>query len=74
VTPGVREILSWYGDENLGTPSKLARLLSHGRLGVANELAALEEPALEEGAIAVDIGRPVEAQLITAAALPDVGR
>ena len=28
----VREILSWYGSENPGTLTNLARLLNHGKL------------------------------------------
>ena len=42
---------------------------------LASQLAALEEPGPEEGAIVVDIDGPVEAQILTVvAALPDVGR
>ena len=32
MTPQVREILSWYGGDNVGTLTNLARLLNHGRL------------------------------------------
>lgn len=32
MTPRVREILSWYGADNAGTLTNLARMLNHGRL------------------------------------------
>jgi len=41
VTPRVREILSWYGADNPGTLSNLARLLNHGRLGGTGKLVIL---------------------------------
>jgi DhnA family fructose-bisphosphate aldolase class Ia len=31
MTPRVREVLSWYGANNVGTLTNLARLLNHGR-------------------------------------------
>src|SRR6266513_196710 len=33
MTPRVKEILSWYGSDNPGTLTNLARLMNHGRLG-----------------------------------------
>lgn len=41
MTPRVREILSWYGAENAGTLTSLARLLNHGRLGGTGKLVIL---------------------------------
>jgi len=37
----VREILSWYGSDNPGTRSNIARLLNHGRLGGTGRLVIL---------------------------------
>ncbi len=37
----VREILSWYGADNPGTLTNLARLLNHGRLGGSGRLLIL---------------------------------
>ena len=39
--PRVREILSWYGSDNPGTRTNLARLLNHGRLGGTGRLVIL---------------------------------
>jgi len=41
MTPRVREILSWYGAENVGTLTNLARLLNHGRLAGTGKLVIL---------------------------------
>jgi class I fructose-bisphosphate aldolase len=41
MTPQVREILSWYGAENVGTLTNLARMLNHGRLGGTGKLVIL---------------------------------
>jgi class I fructose-bisphosphate aldolase len=41
MTPRVREILSWYGADNAGTLTSLARLLNHGRLGGTGKLVIL---------------------------------
>ena len=41
MTPRVKEILSWYGADNPGTLSNLARLLNHGRLGGTGKLVIL---------------------------------
>jgi class I fructose-bisphosphate aldolase len=41
MTPRVREILSWYGSDNVGTLTNLARLLNHGRLGGTGKLVIL---------------------------------
>ncbi len=41
MTERVREILSWYGADNPGTLSNLARLLGHGRLGGTGKLVIL---------------------------------
>jgi len=41
VTERVREILSWYGSDNPGTLTNLARLLNHGRLGGTGKLVIL---------------------------------
>lgn len=40
-TAAVREILSWYGSDNPGTRSQLARILNHGRLGGTGRLVIL---------------------------------
>jgi class I fructose-bisphosphate aldolase len=37
----VREILSWYGGDNPGTLTNLARLLNHGRLGGSGRMVIL---------------------------------
>ncbi len=41
MTPRVREILSWYGSDNPGTLTNLARLLNHGRLAGTGKLVIL---------------------------------
>ncbi len=41
MTPRVREILSWYGADNVGTLTSLARLLNHGRLAGTGKLVIL---------------------------------
>ncbi|HEY5071199.1 MAG TPA: class I fructose-bisphosphate aldolase [Caulobacteraceae bacterium] len=41
MTPRVREILSWYGADNPGTLTNLARLLNHGLLGGTGKLVIL---------------------------------
>lgn len=41
MTPRVREILSWYGADNPGTLTNLARLLNHGRIGKSGKLVIL---------------------------------
>src|SRR5580692_1171650 len=40
-TARVKEILSWYGSDNPGTLTNLARLLNHGRLGGTGKLVVL---------------------------------
>ena len=40
-TDRVREILSWYGSDNPGTLTNLARILNHGRLGGTGRLVIL---------------------------------
>ena len=37
----VREILSWYGSDNPGTLTNLARLLNHGALAATGKLVIL---------------------------------
>lgn len=41
MTKQVREILSWYGSDNPGTLTNLARLLNHGRLAGTGKLVIL---------------------------------
>jgi class I fructose-bisphosphate aldolase len=41
MTPRVAEILSWYGADNPGALTNLARLLNHGRLGGTGKLVIL---------------------------------
>ncbi len=41
MTPRVREILSWYGSENPGVLTSLARLLNHGKLGGTGRMVIL---------------------------------
>lgn len=41
MTPRVREILSWYGADNPGTLTSLARLLNHGRLAGTGKMVIL---------------------------------
>jgi class I fructose-bisphosphate aldolase len=41
VTKPVREILSWYGSDNPGTLTNLARLLNHGRLAGTGKMVVL---------------------------------
>ena len=40
-TSRVKEILSWYGSDNPGTLTNLARLLNHGKLGGTGKLVIL---------------------------------
>ena len=41
MTPRVKEILNWYGADNAGTLTNLARLLNHGRLAGTGKLVIL---------------------------------
>ncbi len=41
MTPRVREILTWYGADNIGSLTNLARLLNHGRLAGTGKLVIL---------------------------------
>lgn len=41
MTPKVREILSWYGSENPGVLTNLARLMNHGRLAGTGKMVIL---------------------------------
>ena len=41
MTDRVREILSWYGNENPGVRTNMARILNHGRLGGTGHLVIL---------------------------------
>jgi fructose-bisphosphate aldolase, class I len=41
LTPRVKEILSWYGADNVGTLTNLAKLLNHGRLAGTGKLVIL---------------------------------
>src|ERR1700743_1033506 len=41
MTPRVKEILGWYGADNVGTLTNLARLLNHGRLAGTGKLVIL---------------------------------
>ncbi len=41
MTPRVREILSWYGGDNPGTLTNVARILNHGSLGGTGKLVIL---------------------------------
>jgi class I fructose-bisphosphate aldolase len=41
MTPRVKEILGWYGADNPGTLTNLARILNHGRLGGTGKLVIL---------------------------------
>jgi fructose-bisphosphate aldolase, class I len=41
MTPRVREILSWYGSDNPGTLTHLARFLNHGRLAGTGKMVIL---------------------------------
>lgn len=41
MTERVREILSWYGADSVGTLTNLARLLNHGRLGGTGRMVIL---------------------------------
>jgi fructose-bisphosphate aldolase, class I len=41
MTPRVREILTWYGADNIGSLTNLARLLNHGRLAGSGKLVIL---------------------------------
>ena len=40
-TPRVKEILSWYGSDNLGTLTNLARMLNHGKLAGTGRMVIL---------------------------------
>lgn len=41
MTPRVREILSWYGSDNPGTLTNLARIMNHGRLAGTGKMVIL---------------------------------
>jgi class I fructose-bisphosphate aldolase len=41
MTPRVREILSWYGADNPGVLTNMARMLNHGRIGGTGKLVIL---------------------------------
>ena len=40
MTPRVREILSWYGADNPGVLTNLARMMNHGRLKGTGKMVA----------------------------------
>src|SRR3954462_8424697 len=49
-TDRVKEILSWYGSDNPGTKTNLARLLNHGTLAGTGKLVILPvDPGFEHG-------------------------
>src|ERR1700759_3910961 len=41
MTPRVREILSWYGGDNPGVLTNMARMLNHGRIAGSGKLVIL---------------------------------
>ncbi|MBK9321694.1 MAG: class I fructose-bisphosphate aldolase [Bdellovibrionaceae bacterium] len=41
MTPRVREILGWYGADNVGTLTNLARIMNHGRLAGTGKMVIL---------------------------------
>lgn len=41
MSPSIQNILSWYGSDNPGTLTHLARLLNHGRLAGTRNLVIL---------------------------------
>src|SRR5688572_13698681 len=41
MTPRVREIMSWYGSDNVGTLTNLARILNAGRIGGSGKIVIL---------------------------------
>ncbi len=41
MTPRVREILNWYGAENPGVLTNLARIMNHGRIGGSGKMVIL---------------------------------
>jgi class I fructose-bisphosphate aldolase len=41
MTPRVREILSWYGSDNVGVLTNLARILNHGRIKGSGKMVIL---------------------------------
>ncbi|MGE0528045.1 MAG: class I fructose-bisphosphate aldolase [Bdellovibrionales bacterium] len=50
MTPRVREILSWYGADNPGTLTNLARLLNHGELAGTGKMVILPvDQGMEHG-------------------------
>lgn len=51
MTPRVREILSWYGSENPGVLTNMARVLNHGRLAGTGKVVILPvDQGFEHGA------------------------
>ncbi len=59
MTPRVREILSWYGADNPGTLTNLARLLNHGRLGGTGRMVILPvDQGFEHGPARSFAGNP----------------
>lgn len=50
MTPRVREVLSWYGADNIGVLTNLARILNHGRLRGTGKMVLLPvEGGITEG-------------------------
>jgi class I fructose-bisphosphate aldolase len=41
MTPRIREILSWYGSDNIGVLTNLARILNHGRIKGSGKMVIL---------------------------------
>jgi len=59
MTSRVNEILSWYGADNPGTLTNLARLLNHGRLGGTGKLVILPvDQGFEHGPARSFAGNP----------------
>ena len=59
MTERVREILSWYGSDNPGTLTNLARILNHGKLGGTGKLVILPvDQGFEHGPLRTFLPNP----------------
>lgn len=80
MTERVREILGWYGSDNPGTLTNLARLLNHGKLAGTGHmviLPAVPQPALLRPERRHGEGQPDQLDLAEECGLfwlPDVGQ
>ena len=62
----IKEILSWYGGDNTGTLTNLARILNHGKLGGTGKLVILPvDQGVEHGPGRPSVPNPPVVHVVT---------